>query len=428
MSLKDGGEEVDDGPLYAKGPEILFYLFEDPLMLEDPKLQLLSSVIINFINLLIVIGTVALCMETMDDYDPSIHPDMKPLWENLEIFCVTMFSIDFTVRFGGAIYGGHGSTFVNDPMNWVDVLAIAPFYLKLIIGSFIDLRFMRVVRLARILRALRSERFGNMGAVISDIITSSAPALAIPLYFMLLAMILFSSIMFFAEKCGSPTMGLRPNINKDGVMLGYTSTPMNSTCCVVHGVHTGTLSSCCEEPKNTYYTHDGLVEHCTPGMCCTPDGVMRDSMMFSSIPQATWWCIVTFSTVGYGDYFPVTPFGQLVGFVTMAVGIFFLAMPLTIIGGSFTESWERIRNQQIADQSKRFQRENPDAMVELSEVIALRDGVNAHLLRMKQVLGQCQEMAPEGHQWIDLQEQLDEVTESFVPCWALYGDSGYPCC
>ena len=61
-------------------------------------------------------------------------------------------------------------------------------------------------------------------------------------------------------------------------------------------------------------------------------------------------------------------------------------------------------------------------------VECVRDGVNAHLLRMKQVLGQCQEMAPEGHQWIDLQEQLDEVTESFVPCWALYGDSGYPCC
>ena len=53
----------------------------------------------------------------------------------------------------------------------------------------LDLRFVRVIRLARILRALRSERFGNMGSVIADILKHSAAALAIPIYFMMLALV-----------------------------------------------------------------------------------------------------------------------------------------------------------------------------------------------------------------------------------------------
>jgi voltage-gated potassium channel len=34
---------------------------------------------------------------------------------------------------------------------------------------------------------------------------------------------------------------------------------------------------------------------------------------FSSIPAAMWWGIVTLATVGYGDAYPVTPWGKLIG-------------------------------------------------------------------------------------------------------------------
>jgi voltage-gated potassium channel len=37
--------------------------------------------------------------------------------------------------------------------------------------------------------------------------------------------------------------------------------------------------------------------------------------------DAFWWAFVTITTVGYGDRFPVTEGGRLVGMVTMAVGI-----------------------------------------------------------------------------------------------------------
>jgi voltage-gated potassium channel len=37
--------------------------------------------------------------------------------------------------------------------------------------------------------------------------------------------------------------------------------------------------------------------------------------------DAFWWAFVTITTVGYGDRYPVTPEGRIVGMLTMAVGI-----------------------------------------------------------------------------------------------------------
>jgi voltage-gated potassium channel len=49
---------------------------------------------------------------------------------------------------------------------------------------------------------------------------------------------------------------------------------------------------------------------------------------FSSIPKTLWWAIVTLSTVGYGDMYPITIIGRI---ITM-IGIAFYAIP----GGLFT--------------------------------------------------------------------------------------------
>jgi len=42
--------------------------------------------------------------------------------------------------------------------------------------------------------------------------------------------------------------------------------------------------------------------------------------------DSLWWCLVTITTVGYGDVFPVTGAGKIVAAITMTFGIGFLGM------------------------------------------------------------------------------------------------------
>ncbi len=66
--------------------------------------------------------------------------------------------------------------------------------------------------------------------------------------------------------------------------------------------------------------------------------------------DALWWCIVTMSTVGYGDYFPATFFGRLfVGFPAMLTGVAVLSYTLTQIAAFFIRN-EALRRKGLAMQ------------------------------------------------------------------------------
>lgn len=65
---------------------------------------------------------------------------------------------------------------------------------------------------------------------------------------------------------------------------------------------------------------------------------------FQSIPGSIWWVIVTLTTVGYGDVFPVTYYGQMVGLATQLLGVITLALPLSIIGSNFHEMRQKLKD------------------------------------------------------------------------------------
>jgi voltage-gated potassium channel len=52
---------------------------------------------------------------------------------------------------------------------------------------------------------------------------------------------------------------------------------------------------------------------------------------FTSIPTSIYWCIVTLTTVGYGDISPVTPLGQFIASFVMILGYGIIAVPTGII-------------------------------------------------------------------------------------------------
>ena len=59
---------------------------------------------------------------------------------------------------------------------------------------------------------------------------------------------------------------------------------------------------------------------------------------FKNIPVSLYWCIVTLTTVGFGDIHPVTPLGQFLASVIMILGYGVIAVPTGIVSAEYTKS------------------------------------------------------------------------------------------
>ncbi|PRP66124.1 ion transporter [Nonlabens agnitus] len=57
---------------------------------------------------------------------------------------------------------------------------------------------------------------------------------------------------------------------------------------------------------------------------------------FVSIPVSIYWCIVTLTTVGFGDIAPVTPMGQFLATIIMIMGYGIIAVPTGIVSAEYT--------------------------------------------------------------------------------------------
>jgi len=66
-------------------------------------------------------------------------------------------------------------------------------------------------------------------------------------------------------------------------------------------------------------------------------GVPGQEEEFGSVPRALWWAVVTLTTVGYGDVYPVTPLGRVAAALVALVGIGVVALPTGIIASAFAE-------------------------------------------------------------------------------------------
>jgi len=58
---------------------------------------------------------------------------------------------------------------------------------------------------------------------------------------------------------------------------------------------------------------------------------------FTNIPKSVYWCIVTLTTVGFGDIAPQTPLGQLIATIIMVLGYGIIAVPTGIVSAEYTK-------------------------------------------------------------------------------------------
>lgn len=62
---------------------------------------------------------------------------------------------------------------------------------------------------------------------------------------------------------------------------------------------------------------------------------------FPHIPAAMWWAIVTLTTVGYGDVYPVTAAGKVLGGLTVVFGVAVVAIPAAVFASGFMEELQK---------------------------------------------------------------------------------------
>ncbi len=77
---------------------------------------------------------------------------------------------------------------------------------------------------------------------------------------------------------------------------------------------------------------------------------------FGSIPHSMWWALVTLTTVGYGDVYPITPIGKMFGSISIILGIGTVALPAGIMASAFTEFTRR--NQKKYEDKLKFMLED----------------------------------------------------------------------
>ncbi|KAG1960754.1 potassium voltage-gated channel subfamily G member 1 [Pimephales promelas] len=204
----------------------------------------------------------------------------------VETVCVAWFSLEFTLRF---IQDRSKLAFLRRPLNLIDVIAILPYYITLVVdststgekrlgsgNSYLD----KVGLVLRVLRALRI------------------------LYVMRLA----------RHSLGLQTLGLtaRRCTREFGLLLLFL--------CVAIALFSPLLY---------------LIEN--------EAAATRE---FSSIPATYWWAVITMTTVGYGDMVPRSIPGQVVALSSILSGILLMAFPVTSIFHTFSRSYVELKQEQ----------------------------------------------------------------------------------
>ncbi|KAK3585422.1 hypothetical protein CHS0354_020139 [Potamilus streckersoni] len=189
--------------------------------------------------------------------------------EITEYMCIAFFTLEIILRLA---FCPSLMSYIKQFFNWLDILAILPFYIYLLIttidpsmGQKEGMRFLNALRLIRIFRSFRLTRYVSGLKILGFTVKASAKELFLLILVLLIGGLVFACLIYYAEQVE-------------------------------------------ENSKNSF-----------------PD-----------IPSAFWWAVVTMTTIGYGDLYPRTALGYVVGIICAVCGLLMLALPVPVIVSNFT--------------------------------------------------------------------------------------------
>ena len=89
---------------------------------------------------------------------------------------------------------------------------------------------------------------------------------------------------------------------------------------------------------------------------------------FASIPRALWWAIVTLTTVGYGDVYPVTALGRVFAAIISLAGIGVVALPAGVFASAFSDELREREIKKLQDRVEQVETEVDELEQDLEEL------------------------------------------------------------
>ena len=141
---------------------------------------------------LILLSIIVVMLESVHDFNANYHQILY----YLEWILTIIFTIEYFLR----IYSVYKPLkYITSFFGIVDLLAILPTYLSII---FVGTQYLLVIRALRLLRMFRIFKLGhyvNQGKIILKSLKASIPKITVFLYFVILMVIIFGSIMYLIE-------------------------------------------------------------------------------------------------------------------------------------------------------------------------------------------------------------------------------------
>ncbi|XP_077105244.1 potassium voltage-gated channel subfamily V member 2 [Ranitomeya variabilis] len=281
-------EELFRGMLYGPLRRHIWNLMEKPFSSVTAKAMAVAS------SFFVLISIVAMTLNTVEDMqykNPIGIANGRPYLEHVETLCIAFFTLEYVLRI---ISTPDIQCFVRSVLNAVDLIAILPFYLQLLLETFSD-EDQNGKKSSHEHEIEAVGRVGKVGQVLR----------------IMRLMRIFRILKLARHSTGLRAFGftLRQCYQQVGCLLLFIAMGIFSFSAMVY-----------------------TVEHEVSGT------------NFTSIPHAWWWAAVSISTVGYGDTYPETHLGRLFAFLCIAFGIILNGMPISILYNKFSDYYSKLKS------------------------------------------------------------------------------------